>query len=84
LLKASYPLGRIEVFSDRVFAIVVTLPVLELKIPGSARSWKRARTFVDLLPKFLSGLVSFIILWPRSGDSVVRQKQICVICVIRR
>jgi hypothetical protein len=29
----------------------------------------------DLLHKFLSWLVTFIILWPRSGDSMVRQKQ---------
>ena len=57
-------LARIEAFSDGVFAIVVTLLVLELKVPElhdlnsvselSQRLW-------EALPKFLSWLISFII-----------------------
>jgi TMEM175 potassium channel family protein len=49
-------LTRIEAFSDGVFAIVVTLLVLELKVPAL-----KDHALVDLLPKFLSWLISFII-----------------------
>src|SRR5499426_4101579 len=57
-------LTRIEAFSDGVFAIVVTLLVLELKLPvlkdhGSVS--ELAHQLVELLPKFLSWLISFII-----------------------
>jgi uncharacterized membrane protein len=57
-------LTRIEAFSDGVFAIIVTLLVLELKIPplkehaSAAELWHQ---LVELLPKFLSWLISFII-----------------------
>jgi uncharacterized membrane protein len=57
-------LGRIAAFSDGVFAIIVTLLVLELKIPplkehaSAAELWHQ---LVELLPKFLSWLISFII-----------------------
>jgi len=55
---------RIEAFSDAVFAIVVTLLVLELKVPalkdhGSVA--ELAHHFYELWPKFLSWLISFII-----------------------
>jgi uncharacterized membrane protein len=57
-------LTRTEAFSDGVFAIVVTLLVLELKVPalkdhGSAT--ELAHALVELLPKFMSWLISFII-----------------------
>jgi uncharacterized membrane protein len=57
-------LPRVEAFSDGVFAIVVTLLVLELRVPalrdhGSVH--ELAAALADLLPKFLSWLVSFII-----------------------
>src|SRR5437867_6605973 len=57
-------LTRIEAFSDGVFAIIVTLLVLELKVPAlkdphSVRELTHA--LIDLLPKFLSWLISFII-----------------------
>jgi TMEM175 potassium channel family protein len=57
-------LTRIEAFSDGVFAIVVTLLVLELKLPvlkdhGSVN--ELAHQLVELAPKFLSWLISFII-----------------------
>ena len=57
-------LGRIEAFSDGVFAIVVTLLVLELKVPElhDPRSiGELATQLVALLPKFLSWLISFVI-----------------------
>src|SRR2546428_4815456 len=57
-------LTRLEAFSDGVFAIIVTLLVLELKVPalqdhGSVR--ELAQQLLALLPKCLSWLISFII-----------------------
>ena len=57
-------LTRIEAFSDGVFAIIVTLLVLELKVPALRDSRSVSELgyqLIDLLPKFLSWLVSFII-----------------------
>jgi TMEM175 potassium channel family protein len=57
-------LGRIEAFSDGVFAIVVTLLVLELKVPAlkdHASVAELAHQLLEALPKFLSWLISFII-----------------------
>ena len=57
-------LTRIEAFSDGVFAIVVTLLVLELKVPqlhDHASASELGEQLLELLPKFLSWLISFII-----------------------
>jgi uncharacterized membrane protein len=57
-------LTRLEAFSDAVFAIVVTLLVLELKLPplkDHASVSELAHQLVELAPKFLSWLISFII-----------------------
>ena len=57
-------LNRIEAFSDGVFAIVVTLLVLELKVPSltdHASVAELAHALREILPKFLSWLISFII-----------------------
>jgi uncharacterized membrane protein len=57
-------LTRIEAFSDGVFAIIVTLLVLELKVPAlkdHASTAELGQQLVELLPKFLSWLISFII-----------------------
>ena len=55
--QGEFGLGRIEASSDGAFAIVVTLLVLELKVPivherNSAS--ELGHQLVDLLPKFLS------------------------------
>jgi TMEM175 potassium channel family protein len=57
-------LNRVEAFSDGVFAIVVTLLVLELKVPilrDHTSAGELGHQLVDLIPKFLSWLISFII-----------------------
>ena len=48
--------GRLEAFSDGVFAIIITIMVLELRVP-------EGNSFEDLkplLPKFISYVLSFI------------------------
>jgi len=48
--------GRLEAFSDGVFAIIITIMVLELKVPhGSSLA-----ALAPVLPIFLSYLLSFI------------------------
>lgn len=48
--------GRVEAFSDGVLAIIVTIMVLELKVPEGPE-WK---DLLSLLPKFLSYMLSFM------------------------
>jgi len=48
--------GRIEIFSDGVFAITITIMVLELKVPHEAD----LSVLKALLPIFLSYVLSFI------------------------
>ena len=47
---------RLEAFSDGVLAIIITIMVLELKVPHSAE-WK---DLVELYPVFFSYIISFI------------------------
>jgi TMEM175 potassium channel family protein len=57
-------LTRIEAFSDGVFAIIVTLLVLELKVPAlkdHASASELAHHLLEALPKFVSWLISFVI-----------------------
>jgi TMEM175 potassium channel family protein len=57
-------LNRIEAFTDGVFAIIVTLLVLELKVPAlhnQRSSSELAERLIELLPQFLSWLISFVI-----------------------
>jgi uncharacterized membrane protein len=61
--------GRIEAFSDGVFAIAVTLLVLELRVPQLAEEATNAELWAALLirwPSYLAYLVSFatiLIVW---------------------
>src|ERR1700693_4919001 len=57
-------LTRIEAFSDGVFAVAVTLLVLDLKVPvlnDHADVHELAQALFDQLPRLLSWLISFII-----------------------
>ena len=47
--------GRIEAFSDGVFAIIITIMVLELKVPLG----EHLDALLPLLPVFLSYVLSF-------------------------
>lgn len=51
--------NRLEAFSDGVLAIIVTIMVLELKVPHGA-NWA---DLAGLLPKFISYVLSFTMVW---------------------
>jgi len=54
--------GRVEALSDGVFAIVVTLLVLEIKVPhveAHESMAELARALLALAPKFVSWVISF-------------------------
>lgn len=48
--------GRVEAFSDGVFAIIITIMVLELKVPHG----EHLDALLPLLPVFLSYVLSFL------------------------
>ena len=48
--------GRLEAFSDGVFAVIITIMVLEMKVPQGAD----LRALAPVLPVFLSYVLSFI------------------------
>lgn len=55
--------GRIEALSDGVFAIVLTLLVLEIKVPHIVDDSSRAelgRALLSLASKFISWVISFV------------------------
>jgi uncharacterized membrane protein len=50
--------GRLEAFSDGVIAIIITIMVLELKVPHGAD----IKSLLPLGPTFLSYIMSFVYL----------------------
>ena len=50
--------GRLEAFSDGVFAIAITLLVLDIAVPADAGR-HLLRSFIDLWPTYLAYVVSF-------------------------
>jgi len=50
--------GRLEAFSDAVIAIIITIMVLEMKVPHGAT----VDTLVPVIPVFLSYVLSFVYL----------------------
>ena len=57
--------SRIEAFSDGVFAIVVTLLVLELRVPHLPDNYTSADVLTEILllsPKFISFALSFLVI----------------------
>lgn len=47
---------RLEAFTDGVMAIIITIMVLEIKVPHGSSIWE----LVPLLPKFISYVLSFV------------------------
>jgi uncharacterized membrane protein len=67
--------GRLEAFSDGVIAIIITIMVLELKVPHSA-DWHSLR---EMTPIFLCYLLSFIfvgIYWGNHHHLISTVKQV--------
>src|SRR5215472_12694665 len=50
--------GRLEAFSDGVFAIAITLLVLDIAVPASAEK-HLLRSFIDEWPSYVAYVVSF-------------------------
>src|SRR6516165_7435441 len=48
--------GRLEAFSDGVFAVIITFMVFNIKVPSSAK----VGALLEVLPIFLSYVLSFI------------------------
>src|SRR5580693_7349125 len=65
-LKKEFQLERLILFSDAVFAIAITLLVIDLKIPEIPRplvtETKLVESLAALIPKFAGFLVSFFII----------------------
>src|SRR5665213_2611722 len=51
--------GRVEAFSDAVIAIIITIMVLELRMPEGGDDWQ---ALLPLYPIFLSYVLSFLYL----------------------
>lgn len=57
--------NRLEAFSDGVIAIIITLLVLEIKVPhicGEVNSQKIVEALISIGPKFFSWVLSFFML----------------------
>jgi TMEM175 potassium channel family protein len=54
--------GRLEAFSDGVIAILITIMVLELKIPKEKLDSATLSALAELMPIFLTYVLSFIML----------------------
>jgi uncharacterized membrane protein len=54
--------GRLEAFSDGVFAIAMTLLVIEIRPPALGRGESLARALFDLWPHYLGYALSFLVL----------------------
>ena len=65
-LRKEFQLERLILFSDAVFAIAITLLVIEIKIPEiheeDLSDKKLMHSLAELIPKFIGFLVSFFII----------------------
>ena len=61
-LKKEFQLERMILFSDAVFAIAITLLVIEIKIPEIEDPTDKAllNSLGHLVPKFIGFIISFI------------------------
>lgn len=61
-MKTTFSKSRVEAFSDGIFAIIITLLVLEIKVPHLADHASPdvlATSLLALFPKFASWIISF-------------------------
>lgn len=70
--RAAFQLERVILFSDAVFAIAITLLVIEIKVPsmhdGIANEADLLKAILHLAPRFLGFLISFVLVgmyWTR-------------------
>jgi uncharacterized membrane protein len=64
-LKKEFQLERMILFSDAVFAIAITLLVIEIRIPeikGDVTDKLLTNALVTLMPKFIGFLISFMLI----------------------
>src|SRR5882757_10458549 len=57
--------SRVEAFSDGVFAIAITLLILEIRLPGDSAGLTDARLRAELLglwPSYLAYTISFLLI----------------------
>ncbi len=63
--KREFQLDRLILFSDAVFAIAITLLIIDLRIPevpGPVTEIKLLNAFLGLLPKIIGFLLSFLLI----------------------
>ena len=67
--------GRLEAFSDGIFAIAATLLVLEITLPHLEEPGQLGQALLDLWPSYLAYATSFLTIWIMwvNHHSVMRQ-----------
>ena len=60
-LKKEFQVERLALFSDAVFAIAITLLVIELKIPGSGHAHSDHDLFELMADEFVAKFIGFIV-----------------------
>jgi uncharacterized membrane protein len=58
-MRASFTRSRLEAFSDGVIAIIITIMVLELKVPHGPEGDAKFADLMPIIPVFLSYVLSF-------------------------
>lgn len=61
-MKDTFSKNRVETFSDGIFAIIITLLVLEIKVPHieeGQSSHELLHALIGLVPKFMGWIISF-------------------------
>ena len=69
--------GRLLAFTDGVFAIIITILVLELKVPDLSSGQSLREALSDIRPTFVAFIISFLLVgmywtWHRSAFAQVR------------
>ncbi len=69
--------GRLLTFTDGVFAIIITILVLELKVPDLSSGLSLREALSDIRPTFVAFIISFLLVgmywtWHRSAFAQVR------------